>query len=333
MDIATHALASLALARGTFPGRRWPVVMGIVCAGTLADADVATALFGPMAYFQGRRTFTHSVIGIVVVVALSILLVRYLSKKQAPSLGGLIAPMGAAAALHLGLDFLDWQGAALLWPFRPTRFAADCLPSLDLWILVLLIAGICLPELFRLITSEIGVKDKRPRGRTGAIAALVLIAAYVGGRAILHADAVASLDPHNYQGESARKVGAFPDALSVFTWHGIVETQSLLCQIEVPTGPGKGFDPETAECLHKPEFSGELNAAQKTDVARQYLRVEPFPRAIVAKTQDGYEVVIRSMRDLAEGETRYRVAARVVLDARFGIADEGLVWADDVHLR
>jgi membrane-bound metal-dependent hydrolase YbcI (DUF457 family) len=333
MDIATHALASLALARGVFPGRRWPVVVGMVCAGTLADVDLATAVFGPAAYFVGRGTFSHSAIGIVVMIALAVWLTRYLSKKEPPSLRSLVVPFGAAALLHLGLDLLQWQGVALLWPFHPTRFAADCLPSLDLWILALLIAGIFIPELLLLITSEIGVKDKRPRGRKGAIVALVLMVIYVGAREMLHVDAAASLDPHTYKGESARKVAAFPDAISMFTWHGIVETQSLLCQVDVPVGLGKSFDPEAAECLHKPEFSGELQAAQKTDVVGKYLRVEPFPRAIVAKTQDGYEVVIRSIRDLAENETRHSVAARVMLDARFGVVDEQLVWDEDVHVR
>jgi membrane-bound metal-dependent hydrolase YbcI (DUF457 family) len=333
MDIATHALASLVLARGVFPGKRWTVVLGMICAGTLADVDVLAALFGPAAYFAGRRTFTHSMMGIVVVVALSILLTRYSGKKERASLVALILPLSAAAVLHVGLDLLQSYGVALLWPLRPTRFAADCLPGLDLWILLFLIAGICIPELLRLITSEIGVKDKRPRGRKGAIAALALMLIYIGARAMFHADASGSLDPHTYQGESARKVGAYPDAVSPFTWHGVVETQSLLCQVEVRTGMGKAFDPESAECLHKPEFSGELDAAQKTDVVREYVRVEPFPRAIVARTQDGYEVVIRSMRDLAESESRYRVAAQVKLDERFGIQDEQFVWVDDIHLR
>jgi LexA-binding, inner membrane-associated putative hydrolase len=266
-------------------------------------------------------------------VALSAWLVRHLSKKEPPSLGPLVVPIGAAALLHVSLDLLQWQGVALLWPLRPTRLAANWLPSVDLWILALLIAGIFIPELLRLITSEIGVRDKRPRGRKGAIVALALMVIYVGARAMLHANAAGSLDPHTYKGESARKVAAFPDPISMFTWHGIVETQSLLCQGDVPVGLGKDFDPEAAECVHKPELSGELDAAQKTDVVRKYLRVEPFPRAIVAKTQDRYEVVIRSMRDLAEKETRRSVAAQVVLDARFGVVDEQLVWGEDVHVR
>jgi len=43
--------------------------------------------------------------------------------------------------------------------------------------------------------------------------------------------------------------------------------------------------------------------------------------------------VIRSMRDTAENETRHRLAARIVLDSRFGISSEELVWVNDIHVR
>jgi membrane-bound metal-dependent hydrolase YbcI (DUF457 family) len=334
VDIATHALASFALARGFFPRRRWPTVLGIIFAGTIADVDWLSALFGPAAYFACRRTVAHSVIGTIVVVILSIFFVRYLGKKLQPeSFAALLPPLAIAALLHVVLDCLQSEGVALFSPFTPKRYAADCLPSVDLWIIALLLAGILIPELLHLVTSEIGVKDKRPRGRNGALIALVLIAAYVGLRVLLHAGSVASLDPHSYKGESARRVGAFPDTLSPFKWHGVVETQSFLCQAVVPAGFGKSFDPESAVCLHKPEPSPELDAAQKTDVAREYLRVMPFPRAIVARTQDGYEIVVLSMRDVAEQETSHRVAARIDLDPRFGVSNEEFVWLKDVRVR
>jgi membrane-bound metal-dependent hydrolase YbcI (DUF457 family) len=333
VDIASHALASFALARGFFPRRRWPVVLGMLFAGTFADVDLLSALFGPAAYFAARRTFTHSLLGTLVVVALAILFTRYLDKKQIAPLVALAPPLAIAAALHLLLDLFQSEGIVLLWPIGPTRFAMDWLPSVDPWILAILIAGILVPELFHLVSSEIGAKDKAPRGRNGAIVAFAWIAVYAGARALLHSGSVASLEPHSYRGESARAVGAFPDGLSMLTWHGVVETQSLLCRVEVPAGPGKNFDPESADCLYKPEASPELEAAQKTDVARAYLRAMPFPRAAVAKTQDGYEVVLRSMRDLAEGETRHRLAARILLDSHFAISSEALIWLSDAHLR
>lgn len=302
-------------------------------AGTIADLDLLSGLFGPAAYFTARRTFTHSVLGTLVVIGLAIFFTRYLAKKQGEPLAALLPPLGIAAALHILLDLFQSEGVALLWPINSARFAADWLPNVDPWILAILIAGILIPELFRLVSSEIGAKDKSPRGRNGAIVALALIGAYIGARAMLHSGSLATLEPHSYHGESARQTAAFPDALSLLTWHGVVETQSLICQVEVPAGPGGSFDPERADCLHKPEASPVLEATQKTDVAQKYLQAMPFPRATVAKTEDGYEVVLRSMRDLAESETRHRIAVRILLDPKFGISSENLVWLSDIHMR
>lgn len=332
MDIASHALASFALSRGFFPRARWPVVIGMLFAGSIADLDLLNALFGPAAYFAARRTFTHSFLGTLVVIALAIFFTRFLSKKQIEPLSAVLPPLAIAATMHVLLDVFQSEGVALLWPINSARFAMDWLPNVDPWILALLIAGILIPELFGLVNSEIGAKDKSPRGRNGAIVGLALIVVYIGTRVMLHSGSLASVEPHSYHGESARRAAAFPDPLSILTWHSVVETQSLICQVEV-SALGKSFDPENADCLHKPEASPALDAAQKTDVAQKYLQAVPFPRATVAKTEDGYEVVLRSMRDLVENEAHHRVAARIVLDHRFGIANENLVWLSDIRLR
>lgn len=333
MDLASHALASLALARGLFPRRRWPVFIGMLVAGTLADIDLLSALFGPAAYFVARRTYTHSLPGLLVIVAIGILFTRFLSKKQPESTVGLILPLFLAAVLHVFLDLLQSEGTAVLWPIRSTRYAADWLPPIDPWILMFLVGGIFVPELFRLITTEIGVKDKTPRGRNGALVAFGLIFIYLGARGFLHSSSASSLDPHSYSGESARKVAAYPDAFSVFQWHGVIETQSLLCLADVPAGFGKPFDPESAQCFHKPEASAELTAAQNTDMAQAYIRAAPFPRAAIAKSSDGSEVELRSMRDVAERETIRRIAARITVDPKLRIVTEEFVWAKDLRLR
>jgi LexA-binding, inner membrane-associated putative hydrolase len=308
------------------------VVLGILFAGTVADLDFLSLFFGPSAYFAWRRTYTHSLIGTIILVIVAVLLARRLAKAQPVAISALIAPLAAAASLHVILDLFQSEGVALLWPFRRTHFAADWLPAVDPWILVMLAAGTLLPELIRLVSSEIGAKDKAPRGRNGAIVALCFVGLYLGARALLHAGSLTALEPHSYQGESPRSIGSFPNALSIFTWRGVVETRSLLCTADVPAGPGKNFDPEAADCLHKPDPSPELDAAQKTAVAQEYLHVTPFPRALVAKTEDGYEVVLRSMRDIAENEIRHRLAARILLDSKLTISDQQLIWASDVRL-
>jgi len=304
----------------------------MVFAGTLADVDFVAVLFGPAAYLAGRRTFTHSILGTIVVIAFAGLLTRYLSRKPLESWRAIPA-LACAAVLHLLLDLSQSEGVALRWPFRETRFAADWVSGIDPWILAFLIAGILVPELFLLVTSEIGAKSKSPRGRNGAIVAFALVLIYISARGILHSSSTALLEPRTYHGESARKVGAFPDALSLFTWHGIVETQSLICLLEVPAGSAKSFDPEAADCMHKPESSPELDVAQKTAVAQKYLQIARFPRASVARTQDGFEVVIRSMVDQAQGETRHRVAAVIFLSAQYAVTNQTFVWLNDIHLR
>jgi membrane-bound metal-dependent hydrolase YbcI (DUF457 family) len=305
----------------------------MIFAGTFADVDFVAALFGPAAYLAGRRTFTHSILGTIIVIALAALLTRYLSRKQLESWLAIFPAVASSAVLHVLLDLGQSEGVALLWPFREIRFAADWLPGVDPWLLAFLIAGILVPELFLLVTSEIGAKSKSPRGRNGALAAFALALVYVSARCVLHSSSTALLEPRTYHDESARKVGAFPDALSLFTWHGIVETQSLICLLEVPAGSAKSFDPETADCMHKPESSLELDVAQKTAVAQKYLQIARFPRASVAKTQDGFEVVIRSMVDQAQGETRHRVAAVIFLSAQYAVTNQTFVWLNEIHLR
>jgi len=305
----------------------------MIFAGTFADIDLVTALAGPAAYLAGHRTVTHSVPGVITTVALAGLLTRYLLQKQPESWGVAIFAATCAATLHLLLDLGQSEGVALLWPWRQTRFAADWLPTIDPWLLAFLIAGILVPELFLLVTSEIGAKSKSPRGRNGAVVAFALILIYISARAILHSSSTALLEPRTYHGESARKTGAFPSALSLMSWHGIVETESLICLLEVPTGSPRSFDPEEADCMHKPESSPELDSAQKTSIAQEYLQIARFPRAAVAKTEEGFEVVLRSTVDQAEGETRYRVAAVISLTPKDEVTGQTFVWLNNVRLR
>lgn len=342
MDPGTHTLVSLALARGLFPRRCWKFVLGIVLAGTLADLDLLMLLFGPDAYLTGRFTITHSLIGAAAVVAIAAVFVKQLESgpnalqkagRARASFGTILLATFLAATVHLLMDLATPSGIAVLSPFRQTRFAWDLLPSTDLYILALLLAGILVPELLRLVSSEIGVKEKAPRGRNGAIAALTLVLIYVGARAALHGNAIAQLDAHSYRGESPRQIAAFPDSLSLLTWHGVVETATQICTVEVPATQSVRFDSESAACMHKPEESPLLTAAQATDATRKFLQAARFPKASVGSRQGGSEVVIRDVRDAARGEARYALAARILLDPAGQVTSQKIVWASRVHLR
>ncbi|HKI12360.1 MAG TPA: metal-dependent hydrolase [Candidatus Acidoferrum sp.] len=333
MDIVTHALLSLALARGFFARRGWPVLAGMLVAGTLADVDLISEWFGPAAYLAGRRKFTHSLLGTIAIIVIAAWVAHKLDGKRLETWKGLLAATSCAAVVHLLFDFCQSAGIELLWPFHGTRYALDWLPQVDPWILFLLLGGVVVPEFLLLVSLEIGAKDKRPRGRNGALVALVLIGIYVGARGVLHFNSVALLEPRSYRGESPRRVESFAERLSLLTWHGVVETQSYLCLIDVPVTSGDSFDPEAATCLHKPEESPVLTAVQQSVVGRKFLSAARIPRAAVDKTEIGYEVVIRDLRDVAEQQTRDRVVARIWLDSASRIVSEQLAWAGEAHLR
>jgi inner membrane protein len=238
-----------------------------------------------------------------------------------------------AAVAHVLMDLCTSAGVALLWPWRVTRIAWDWLPGVDPWILALLLAGILLPELFGLIGSEIGTKDTAPRGRNGAVTALVLVLIYVGARATLHGNSLGQLDAHTYRGESPRRVAAFADPVSLVTWHGMVETATQICSVDVPASESARFDPESGTCVHKPEDSPALAAAEQTEATKKFLQAARFPKASVGATEDGTEVEVRDVRDSAENETRFAVAVRVLLDRNGRMTTQEIVWASRVLLK
>jgi membrane-bound metal-dependent hydrolase YbcI (DUF457 family) len=354
MDVFTHALVALAVARVALPRPALGAWAAILIAGTIADIDALSALLGPSTYLTWHRTYAHSLSASLVTAA--VLTVVYL----------LLAPPGAAAAntpasqagpsnpsvrssrvsalalfvtallaawLHLALDACQSDGIMLFWPFSSRRVALDWLADVDPWIIAILIAAILLPELLRLVSAEIGSRDKSPRGRLGATIGLVFVIFYVGARATLHANVVGQMLQRSYHGESPRRVAAFPESASLFTWHGIAETSSALHEMTVNVAPGSSFDPENSIALFKPENSPMLDHAQNSDAAQQFLSVARFPKATVEKTSDGFEVQLRDLRYAATAETHREIAALVKTDADGKLVDDALLWARDLQRR
>ena len=305
--------------------------------------DLLSTFAGPAAYLSLRQTFTHSIWGTVAAIAVAVGIALLLGRKKLPSQQtdaaknlGIPALLGAtslAGALHVLMDEGTSVGVALLWPWRATRFAWDWLPRVDPWILVLLLAGLLLPELFRLVGSEIGTKNTAPRGRNGAIAAFALVLIYIGVRATLHGNAIAQLDAHTYRGESPRQLAAFADPISLITWRGIVETSTQICTFSVPTTLGTRFDPESGECVHKPEDSPTLALAVQTESVKKFMQSARFPKASVGATDDGMEVAIRDVRDPAEEATRLSVAVRVLLNSKGKLKSQEILWANQISLK
>ncbi|HEX2716023.1 MAG TPA: metal-dependent hydrolase, partial [Candidatus Acidoferrales bacterium] len=183
MEPVTHALVSLALGRaGLEKTTRWATPMLIV-AGLAADVDWLSVAAGPHAFLRAHRTATHSLGGAVAISLLIGGIFWWWGRRDSARpvrLLRALAVCGIGAAAHLLLDLTNSYGAQLLWPFHEKWYAWDLTDTVDPWVLILLLLGLLLPELFRLVTEEIGGRTKSRGSRRGAIIALILLAVYSG---------------------------------------------------------------------------------------------------------------------------------------------------------
>jgi membrane-bound metal-dependent hydrolase YbcI (DUF457 family) len=331
MDIGTHALASLALTRAILPRAPKTLWAWTIPAGIIADSDQLSAVISPSAYLAWYRTYTHSLLASFIVAGIFAVAYRVWSTpevSQRLTIRAMFVAVLLVQWLHLAMDAAQWQGIELLWPFIPARIAADWLPTIDPWIVAILVTAIALPEFFHLVNSEIGAKDTRPRGLVGAIVGLAFVLLYVGLRAELHATAIAQLRNRVYVGESPRRLAAFAELTSLVGWRGIAETESALHQITVNilSSRPSSFDPGVN--LFKPEPGPLLQAAQATESARRFLRIARFPKATVVKMEAGSEVQIRDLRYAAADERNHEPMVTVEFDLSGKLQSEAITWAN-----
>lgn len=330
MHILTHGLASLALVRAGWPRAPRELWIAAVAAGVVADVDVASAWLGAAAWLRWHHAYTHSLLAVLVVAAVFTAGYRRIADNSLLEKFSVLSAFVltvAAGLLHLLLDVCGWDGAPVLWPFSARRLAMDWEPNVDPAVIAVLVGALLFPELLHLVSSEIGAREKRPRGRIGAYIGFAIIALYIGMRADFHGNALALMDARSYRGEVPKRVGAFPESLSPFTWHGVVETESALHLVTVTEGPGASFDPEKAEALFKPQPSAALDAAGKTAAAELFVHAARFPKALVETTTTGMLVQLRDLRYQAAGETNREVLAVIHLDAANRVVSQDLIWA------
>jgi membrane-bound metal-dependent hydrolase YbcI (DUF457 family) len=329
MDLLTHALASYTLKRAAFPRAPRATAIVMLLSGTLADLDYLSKFAGPSAFLTFHRTYFHSFFAAVLLGALVTLpfLLRKPAapdKRNPPSL--IFTAALSAAILHLLLDLCQSSGLELLWPISSHRFTLDWLPPLDLWIFGILLAGILLPTLGRLVTDEIGAKSKGPQGKLAAALALAAVILYLGMRFVLHNSALATLESRTYRGESPRKAAAFSESNSPFPWHGIVETERALHDMELEVGPAASFDPDSAITSYKPEPSPALDAARDTPIARRFLQSARFPKATVEKTPDSFRVLLRDFPCSLDSSSGPRIHVLIITDLSGKVLSQELAW-------
>ncbi len=338
MEILTHALVSLVLARaGQKLLPRYGLAM-LVVSGVAADLDFLSYLRGPSAFLRFHRGALHSVLGSVVLACLLAFVFWAMGRRFAAngptsalpplSFFAAVAVCAAGIVAHLLLDLASGIGVQLLWPFRLGWTAWNLLSNVDPWVSALLALGLLLPELFRLVSEEIGERGKAPRGQRAAVVTLLLLLIYVRGRTGLHNRAVDELNSREYHGATPLEAGAFPSALSPFAWRGVVSTDNAIDVVEISLAPGAGFDPDRAVKHYKPEDSAALVAAENTAAARIFLRYARFPLASLERGDEGYRFTLRDMRFAAGDRGADNVIVRLELSGDLRVAKQEFRYAN-----
>jgi inner membrane protein len=328
MDAFTHGLASYSITRAAFPRASRATLLAAILGGAAADLDQLSVYAGPSAFLAWHRTATHSVLGTLVIVgaffALASLITR--GKPNTDAIQTVFLALLAACALHVAMDLTQNESVQILWPFRAQRYSGDWVAHFDLWALLILLAGALLPQLFALVTEEIGAKSNAPRGRIGAILALLTVFIYIGARFILHSNAVAMMEARTYRGELPRRVAAFAESDSPFHWRGLVETERAFHDLDLNLAPGSSFNPDAALVYYKPESSAPLDAARTTQSVRRFLEAAKFPKATVEKTSTGYRVQLRDLAQQQEARLGPRVIAIIETDPNAKVLSQELGW-------
>jgi len=326
MDPLTHTATGLFLSRAGL--NRWtPMATPILLlAANAPDIDAITGLGGSLSYLHYHRHLTHSLIALPLMAILPVAIVRLAGRTPVRWIPAFAASLIAVAS-HLLLDLTNVYGVRLLLPFSASWFHLDWTNVIDLWIWTIALLGVAAPFLGRLVGSEIssGVARQRHHGRGFAIFALLFFFAYDYGRSILHARAVAVLDSRLYQGTTATRVAAGPDAVNPLRWRGLAETPDFWAAADLRLS--EEFDPARVSIFHKPEPDPAIEAAHRTKAFQTFLEFSQAPlwRVLpVAEPENAKVVEIIDMRfgtPLDPG-----IMASALVSAKLEVLESAVRW-------
>lgn len=342
MEPVTHALTSLAFARaGQRRLPRFGTAM-LITSGIAPDLDYLSYFGGAHAFIRFHRTVLHSLVGSALMACVVAAMFCVLDRKyprRAAAAGKSFAPVAfpvalavcaIGAAAHLLLDLASGVGVQLLWPFKAHWSAWDLVTNFDLWILLLLAAGLLLPLLFKLVNEEVGEQKKRS-GRLAGFITLILLAFYFGAKEKLHNQAVELLLSREYHGRIPLSAGAFPEGSAPFYWRGVLVTDDTLETIDVQVGLNQPFDSTSSITHYKPQDSPALELGQKNPETAQFLEYARFPIANIQRIEADYRFEVRDLRFEADDNEPANVLLRIDYDSRLQVRREKFRFATDAN--
>ena len=330
MEPVTHFLTGACLARSGFYRKTALATVTMTLAAEAPDLDFVAYAKGSVSGFACHRGATHTVWGIPLVAAIVVAVVfafyRFWPRRakttsaempaSRPRWGLLYLFACIAGYSHLLLDFTNSYGLRPLWPWWPKWYSWDIVFIVEPLLLLFLIAGLVLPGLFAMINREVGARDKGPRGRLGAVTALVLMAMLWAVRDYEHRRAVHAMAALEYHGRAPVRLSAFPYMLNPFVWYGVVDTGESYTALTVDSLT-PAVDPQgRARVYRKPEPTAALKAAEASHLGHVYLDWARYPlleTERLAGDSPGYLVRFHDLRFMYPDSRRRALVAYVLL--------------------
>ncbi len=334
MEPVTHMLTGACLGRSGMNRTTALATVTMVMAAEIPDIDVLWYLRGPISGFAHHRGFTHTLAASPLMAALAVLAAYVIYRVQEargrggdpPRWGLLYLYAWLAVLSHILLDYSNNYGIRPFAPWNPKWFSWDIAFIVEPVLLIVLILGLITPPLLALVQEEIAGRNRRgPRGRGGAIFALVAMLLLFWLRDFEHRKAVTALRGRMYNEQEPLRVSAYPFAMNPFKWKGVVETSTSFQVMDVNSLTPE-VDPQgRAQTLYKPEETPASLSAKKSPLGRVYLDWAAYPwleTQALPMPEGGYSVKFRDLR-FAYLDTRMgTLGASVSLDKNLNVTEE-----------
>jgi inner membrane protein len=326
MDNLTHTLYGFALAKAGLDRTSRHAMPAILIGANLPDIDLAAIWGGQINYLRYHRGVTHSFLGIAIESLLLALLFMGFEKSathrnRLKLFFWLLLASLIGTGSHLFLDYTNSYGIRPFLPFKSEWYSLDTVFIIDPWILFFFLIGLGMTYLFRLINQEIGA---RPTSlRSGAILSLILISGYWVAKELSHNSALRELERQSYADGEPLSIGAFPQFMNPFAWHGVVETPRAFHLRMTGWIPFPSIQTEKRiRSFYKPEQEEVLQAVSQGDEAKTFLNFARYPFFQILQVPNGFEVEARDLRFEFATRVRRGFRYRAELDSRLKILSE-----------
>jgi inner membrane protein len=280
----------------------------LTLAAEAPDLDVVGRYWGRAFGFEHHRGFTHSFLGVplvaVFVLGFVYLVWRLRGRKtnypDLPPRWGLLFCYACLAGLsHILLDFTNNYGVRPFWPFSEKWYSWDIVFIVEPVMLCFLILGLIVPYLFSLVDKEVGARSRGPRGRLGAILALIGVVLMWGVRDYGHRRAVNAMEARNYNGVDPLRVSAYPTMVNPFHWYGVIEAPAFFGLAPVDSLASEVDPEDRMEIRYKPEETPITLAAKNSYAARAFLDWAKYPvteTEVLELPEEGFIVHFQDLR-------------------------------------